>query len=332
MSANTDYYWKRIQETEANPVAAYQSKYQDKISQLEANPVTYNSKYQAALDSVLGQIQNRKAFTYDFNADPLYQAYKDQYTKLGKEASMNAVANAAALTGGYGNSYAVTAGAQANQQYLTKLNEMIPELYNLAMNRYKLEGDELNNRYGVLGSAEDRAYGQYRDQVADWKDQLAYLNEAEDRYYGKYRDQVADYNNLLAYLQGAYGTQLAHDEWEAEFALKNRPLGGGGGVVYVGGGNGKNSGSTKVDNTQLKKDLRDNALSDQIKSDLHARSGNENNLKSASDYLNNAVLENRIYQSTAEAVNNGVIPNTPAAQREYIEDLTQLARTVRGWK
>ena len=246
MSANTDYYWKRIQETEANPVAAYQSKYQARIDNLEANPVVYNSKYQASLDNLLGQIQNRKSFSYDFNADPMYQMYKDQYTKLGNEAAANAAANVSALTGGYGNSYATTAAAQANQQYLTRLNEVIPELYNLAMNRYKLEGDELNNKYNVLGTAEDRAYGKYRDQVADWKDQLAYLNDAEDRYYGKYRDQVADYNNLLSYLQGAYGTQLSNDQWQAElderkrqfdleYALKNRPVGGGGGgttVVY----------------------------------------------------------------------------------------------------
>ena len=48
MSANTDYYWERIKEKEANPIAAYQSKYQAAIDNLEANPVAaYQSKYQA---------------------------------------------------------------------------------------------------------------------------------------------------------------------------------------------------------------------------------------------------------------------------------------------
>lgn len=252
MSANTDYYWKRIQETEANPVAAYQSKYQSAIDKLEANPVgPYQSKWQNQLDAALNAITNRKAFSYDFNADPMYQMYKDQYTKLGNEAAANAAANVSALSGGFGNSYATTAAAQANQQYLTKLNEMIPELYNLAMNKYKMEGDELNNRYSVLGTAEDRDYGRYRDQLADWYDKLNYLNSAEDRYYGRYRDQVADYNDLLAYLQGAYGTQLSNDQWRAEldekirefdleYALKKGRLGGGGGgggtrIVYVNG-------------------------------------------------------------------------------------------------
>lgn len=174
MSANTQYYWEKLQNVENNPVGPYQSKYGTQI------------------DATLDKIVNRQPFSYDFNADPLYQNYKDQYTKLGNEAAMNAAANASALTGGYGNSYAVTAGAQANQQYLTQLNQVIPELYNAAMNKYQIEGDQLNNVYGVLGSAEDRNYGQYRDKVSDW--------QADRNYY-----------------QGAYGTQLNADQWQQNF-------------------------------------------------------------------------------------------------------------------
>lgn len=174
MSANTDYYWNRVKDLENNPVDPYQSKYGTQI------------------DSVLNKIVNRQPFSYDFNADPLYQNYKDQYTKLGNEASMNAVANASALTGGYGNSYAATAGAQANQQYLTQLNQVIPELYNAAMSKYQMEGDDLKDQYGLLGNAEDREYG-------------------------RYRDTVNDYNNMLNYFQNAYGTQLGNDQWNANF-------------------------------------------------------------------------------------------------------------------
>lgn len=174
MSANTDYYWNKLQQAEKNTVGPYQSKYGTQI------------------DSTLNKIVNRQPFTYDFNADPLYQNYKDQYTKLGNEAAMNAVANASALSGGYGNSYAATAGAQANQQYLTRLNQIIPDLYNAAMNKYNMEGEQLNNVYATLSNAD----------AAD---------------YGKYRDQVADYNTNLNYLQGAYGTQLSNDQWQANY-------------------------------------------------------------------------------------------------------------------
>lgn len=296
MSANTDYYWKRIQDTEANPVAAY------------------TSKYQAQLDNALNAITNRKAFSYDFNADPMYQMYKDQYTKLGNEAAQNAAASVSALTGGFGNSYATTAASQANQQYLTKLNEVIPELYNLAMNRYRMEGDELNNRFNVLG-------------------------QAEDRDYGRYRDQVADYNDLLAYLQGAYGTQLSNDQWRAEldekirefdleYALKNRPLGGGGGgTVYLTSSNDKQD--TKNSTKGLNVDLLKNALKDEVY--YQVSSGDDKLYKTPSERLENTILANKIYQATADAVNNGIIPNTKKAQTEYIEDLTKGARTVKGW-
>ena len=55
-------------------------------------PGDYESQYGAQIDSLLEQIQNRKAFAYDFNADPLYQQYKNQYTKLGSDAAANAAA------------------------------------------------------------------------------------------------------------------------------------------------------------------------------------------------------------------------------------------------
>jgi hypothetical protein len=293
VSANTDSYWKKIQDLEANPVGAYQS------------------RWQSQLDNALNAITNRKAFNYDFNADPMYQAYKDQYTKLGKEASMNAAANAAALTGGYGNSYAVTAGAQANQQYLTQLNNIIPELYNLAMNRYKMEGDELNNKYAVLGDADDRDYGRHRDTVGDWKDQLAYL-------------------------QSAYGTQLANDQWRAEldekirefdleYALKNRPLGGGGGgVVYVGGGSGKDG---KTNDNGVRGDILKNALTNKINADLGIDTANTL-YKTPAQHLADRVLVDKMAQATADAINNGEIPNTKQAINAYKEDLTKIARTI----
>ena len=88
--------------------------YLNKLKELQKP--TYTSQYGGVISGLMDKIVNRQPFTYDFNADPIYHQFKDQFVKGGKEAAMNAVANASALTGGYGNSYAVTAGAQANQQ------------------------------------------------------------------------------------------------------------------------------------------------------------------------------------------------------------------------
>jgi len=156
---------------------------------------TYESKYNNLIENQLNKILNREDFSYDFNADPLYQNYKDQYTKLGKEASMNAAASASALTGGYGNSYAGTAASQANQQYLTQLNGQIPALMNAAMDRYKMQTEQLYNQFGALQQEEGRQYGQHRDEVSD--------------YY-------SDWSNL----ESGYSTALQQEDWERDFAYR----------------------------------------------------------------------------------------------------------------
>lgn len=162
------------------------SDYIDKINSL-VKP-EYESKYNDTISQLMDKIANKEKFSYDFNADPLYQNYKDNYVKLGNEAAMNAAASVSGLTGGYGNSYAATAASQANQQYLTQLNNVIPELYNAAMNKYKMEVEDMYNQFGMYETEEQRLYGQHRDNVSD--------------YY-------SDWSNL----QQGFGTALSHEEF-----------------------------------------------------------------------------------------------------------------------
>lgn len=228
---------------------------------------TYESKYNNKIEEQLNKILNREDFSYDFNADPLYQNYKDQYTKLGKEAAMNASASASALTGGYGNSYAGTAASQANQQYLTQLNERIPELYNAAMNKYQMETENLYNQFGALQTEESRQYGMHRDDVSDyyndwgnlqqgfstaqaheeWLENMDFQKEraaVDDAHWDKNfnynasRDNVADsqWDKQFAYQQTR--DAVADSQWEKEYQLalsKARRSGGGSGGSSRGG-------------------------------------------------------------------------------------------------
>ncbi len=84
----------------------------------------------------LGDIYNRKEFSYDPDSDPVYLAYKKKYYTEGDRASRDAMANYSALTGGYTNSAAVTAGAMANQYYAQQLSDVIPTLAEQAYQRY----------------------------------------------------------------------------------------------------------------------------------------------------------------------------------------------------
>lgn len=111
-----------------------------------------NSPYVQQLNTLYDQIVNRKPFQYDVNGDLLYRQMADQAMKNGALAARNAMGQAAALTGGYGNSYAEQVAAQAYQQNMTALNDNIPELYQQALNAYLAQGDQLLQQYELAAA------------------------------------------------------------------------------------------------------------------------------------------------------------------------------------
>ena len=111
-----------------------------------------NAPYIAQLNSLYDQIMNRKPFQYDLNGDLLYRQMADRYTQMGQQAMRDATGTAAGLTGGYGNSYANQVGNQAYQQYLTALNDNIPELYDRAYQAYINQGDQLMQQYQLAAA------------------------------------------------------------------------------------------------------------------------------------------------------------------------------------
>lgn len=124
------------------------------------------------IDALLAQINSRPAFSYDQNTDPTFQQYKDQYTAGGNKAMRDTMGNAAALTGGYGNSYATTAGSQAYDAYMEQLNNKGLELRQNALNEYNQQTEDLYNQLNAAMSVEDRAYQQYLDQYNQYRDRL----------------------------------------------------------------------------------------------------------------------------------------------------------------
>lgn len=176
-------------------------------------PGAYQSQWQQSIDDTLNKILNREKFTYDVNGDALYQQYKDQYATQGKMAMMDTMGQAAAMTGGYGNSYAQSVGQQAYQGYLQQLNDKVPELYQLALDQYNREGDELYNQYGLFADREETDYGRHRDTVSDYNTERDYLtnryyteseqdynryNDSYSKAYNQYRDSVSDWQQTLA--------------------------------------------------------------------------------------------------------------------------------------
>lgn len=171
----------------------YYSKY------LPENRYTYdpskNDAYQRANDqatAIYDKIMNRGEFSYDVNKDKLYQQYRDLYAQMGRSAMEDTMGQAAALTGGYGSTYSQNAGQQAYNAYLQKLNEVVPELYNAAYNRYNQEGQDLMNLYSMARSNADSAYERDYNQ---WYNRLQLERGDEDTAYN--RQQTEEQKKLV---------------------------------------------------------------------------------------------------------------------------------------
>lgn len=248
-----------------------QDAYKNYTDTQNAKPGDYNSKYQGAIDTILNRIQNKKPFSYDFNADQLYQQYKEQYANLGKQAMLDTTSQAAALSGGYGNSYGATAGSQAYQAYLGKLNDIIPDLYGQALDKYNTDLTNMYNEYSALGQAEDRAYGQYQDRYQNWQNDtsnaLNAYNILHGNDFGEYQQRVSNWQNDRDYLFNAlqnsqtndkylndYNYQVdrdnvADDQWAKQYALSQAKAASSG----SGGSKKSNSGSKSSKTTDTSK-------------------------------------------------------------------------------
>ncbi len=122
----------------------------------------YNSRYLPDIERLMGSIRNRREFSYDPETDPVYQAYRSRYLLDSSRAAQDTMASYAGLTGGYANSAAVTAAALAQQYYMSRLSDMIPQLAQQAYERYSDSYDNdfalLENMIGLYDTAYGNAY------------------------------------------------------------------------------------------------------------------------------------------------------------------------------
>ena len=213
-------------------------------------PGEYQSQWDGELTELYNRIANRKPFSYDIGTDPVYQQYREQYQRQGRLAMQDTMGQAAALTGGYGSTYGEQVGQQAYNAYLQNLNDIVPDLYNAAYNRYRDEGTDLYNQYGLLSDRENQAYSRYRDTVNDYYSDLSDARSAYDSAYSRDYNQWSD--------QLSYWAQKAENENSAylqQLAAQSRASGGSGGGS---GGSSKSkettaqSGKGYIDNTYNK--------------------------------------------------------------------------------
>lgn len=142
---------------------------------------SYNSAYLQNINSALKNINNAKPFEYDYSSDKLYDQYKKSYERSADLAARDAKGKASALTGGYNNTYAQTVSQQVQTDALTKLSDKIPELYEMAYNRYRdSKADEMDKLYALL-DVDKAQFEKYLDaeNLALDKKSLAYKMQSD---------------------------------------------------------------------------------------------------------------------------------------------------------
>ena len=204
-----------------NPSAAVNSAKQAYTVHNSKKPSAYTGKYDNLINDNLNNILNRKQFSYDANKDALYNQYKDMYTRNGQTAMQDTMGNAALLTGGYGNSYATTAGQQAYNSYMQQLNDKIPELEQRAYERYRDETNDLYNQNNLLTNLDSTDYSRYRDKMSDYlNDRDFYYNAYNNERnfdYGKYRDDAGDAKDDRNFNYQKERDSVSDDQWQKTF-------------------------------------------------------------------------------------------------------------------
>ena len=171
----------------------------------------YLSRWDDALTALAGQIMSRPAFSYDYTQDPLYQQYREAYTREGDRAMRDTLGQVAARTGGMASSYAASASSQANNYYMAQLADKIPELEQLAYQRYLGQGEALMDQLQAVQALEAGDYAKYQDALGQWNTDRAFAynawSDARDFSYAAGRDQLSDqrYARELAYQQARDG-------------------------------------------------------------------------------------------------------------------------------
>ena len=146
-----------------------------KIKEGTALVPEYLSDNVTSKDYLDKMIREADSFSYDVNADPLYKEYRDMYEKESSLAAKNVFGIASALTGGYGNSYAVSAVNSIVNDYIDKLSGAASSLRKEAYEEHRDKISDLYNAYKIYSDMEDKEY-----ERAVAKEEKEYNREAEN--------------------------------------------------------------------------------------------------------------------------------------------------------
>lgn len=200
----------------------------------------------AELERLYAAITGRPAFSYDPASDPVYNSYAQSYQRRGRLAMRDTMGQAAALTGGYGSSYAQSVGQQQYDSYLQSLGEALPELYGMAWQRYNAEGDALKTAWELASERSEVRRESEREaaerEAAAQKSAETARRENYDRLYKLIYNSGYNPNETELSDSGMTGGQAA--ALLAEYRRRNK-IGTSNAYTYRGGSTSSGTKKTK---------------------------------------------------------------------------------------
>lgn len=170
----------------------------------------YVNQYQDLIDELRGRILEQDPFSYDAESDPLYQQYRDSYTRGGQQAMRDALGQLSARTGGLASSYAGSAAQQTYDGYMSALSDKIPELQQLAYQMYQDEGEKQRLNLEMIAALEREDYNRYQGLLSQY-------NTDRSLAYQQYTDQLAQYNRDRDFIYNMGRDQIGDSRYDAQW-------------------------------------------------------------------------------------------------------------------
>lgn len=186
----------------------------------------FQYQHEDAYQRLLWEAAGQSAFRYNPNSDPVMQAYTRAYRREGERATADALAKAAAATGGIPSSYAVGAAQQAGAYYASQMADKFPELEQQAYNRYLNERAASLQRLNALSADREDAYSKYLKQQA-MEQQAAQLSLTSGEVDADTKADIEKAFGSLTVTDAGYWQTLLRYYSEEQLAAS--------GITYAGG-------------------------------------------------------------------------------------------------
>ena len=157
----------------------------DQLQVIQSGKTSYSDQVRDMMDKIM----NREKFSYDVDNDQLFQQALASAMNSGKQAMQDTIGQASALTGGYGSTYATSAGNQAYNAFIEDAYDNLPQYYQMALDAYTREGDEMYRQFGMVSELDDKEFNRNLSAYdATYQHRNTLYNEA----YTQYRDSKSD--------------------------------------------------------------------------------------------------------------------------------------------